>query len=429
MDKVPGHVAQVFVWKQGAAPDIDYARQVLSVASPEAFQVMGSDASLLQLFSVMGEWSEDPWERAMGDIRAIPAPEGTRWTDTSRYLLKGWQGTDSRSGDKIFVVVAYRRAVTVPETFRGEAIDTPAYEPPPGAQPPPYYGQYATGPLVWPPQQQQGQASQPYVYPSYSGASYGQQQGQSAYPYGYNPLATAPPGPSNLPVLVPPPEIPLPDSYAPYYGGFGTRLAATLIDIFFMSWFFAAILVLSAVLWGLTGQTGNLFDWFRSYACAFALLGVVLLVVYELTGWSTSGRTWGKQLMGLRVVKADGGTPGFGRAMLRMLGYFFSLSIAGWGFMMILLDPRRQGLHDKIAETFVVPDRPRAAVPMGLPGYRTVAGALPAPGASTPAPMLYPPPEAAQPSPVSLGRVGSSQYQVPSTEYRVSSTEHLPAES
>jgi hypothetical protein len=135
MDKVPGRVAQVFVWKQGAAPDIDYARQVLSVASPEAFEAMGGEASLLQLFSVMGEWSEDPWERALRDMRAIPAPEGTRWTDPSRYQLKGWQGTDSRTGDRIFVVVAYRRAVSVPETFRGAAIDTPAYEPPPGSQP------------------------------------------------------------------------------------------------------------------------------------------------------------------------------------------------------------------------------------------------------------------------------------------------------
>ena len=395
VDKVPGRVAQVFVWKQESAPDVEYARQVLSVASPEAYQAVSNGAPLLQLFSVMGEWSEDPWERSLRDMRAIPAPEGTRWTDSARYLLKGWQGTDSRTGDKIFVVVVYYRSLSVPETFRGEAIDTPAYGAPAGQQAQPYYQPYPTGPMAWP------QPPPGYTYPQYPGQGPGQgstygQQAQPGYPYGYNSMATGPLGSSsNLPMVVPPPEMVLQDSYAPFYAGFGTRLAAMLIDVFFMSWFFAAVMVVSLVALGLSGQPGDVFSWFRSYTLLYVLLGLVVFVTYLLIGWSTSGRTWGKKLMGIRVVRADGGTPGFGRALLRMLGYLFSLSIAGWGFMMILLDSRRQGLHDKIAETFVVPDRPAAPVPAGLPGYRMVSGALPSPASQGPPPMRYTPAEAA----------------------------------
>src|SRR5215212_1226952 len=254
MDRVPGRVAQVFVWKQGTAPDVDYARQVLSVASPEAYQALNGGTALLQLFSVMGEWSEDPWERALRDMRAIPAPEGTRWTDSSLYLMKGWQGTDSRTGDKIFVVVAYYRSVSVPGTFRGESIDTPAYNAPPGSQPPPYYQQYPTGPLGWPQQQAQPPPGYASPYPGYTGA----QQAQGGYPYGYNPLLTGPLGSSNLPMVVSPPDAALPDSYAPFYAGFGTRLAAMMIDFFFMSWFFAAFIVVGLLVLSFSGQPGDI---------------------------------------------------------------------------------------------------------------------------------------------------------------------------
>ena len=96
------------------------------------------------------------------------------------------------------------------------------------------------------------------------------------------------------------------------------------------------------------------------------------------------------------AVRADGSRPGFSRALSRMLCYLISLSIAGSGFIIIAFNDKHQGLHDNMADTFVVPDRPGALVPAGLPGYPQ--GAAPAHSAPTipaPTPVAYAPVQAA----------------------------------
>jgi hypothetical protein len=44
----------------------------------------------------------------------------------------------------------------------------------------------------------------------------------------------------------------------------------------------------------------------------------------------------------------------FHRAVIRFVGYFASLATVGLGFLWVLIDDRRQGLHDKMARTVVV---------------------------------------------------------------------------
>lgn len=339
-------LAQVFVWKGGEAPDLDYARQVLSAVNPETARAIWDDNPPLCLFSVWGDWPQDPWARALTDMRAAPAPEGTEWTDTSRYDLAGWQGSDTRTGDRIFVVTAYRRA-PASQPIQG----TGAMPPPPVSQAP-YYPQYPTGPLAWPPQ---GQEGSPYQYPQ-GGSPY-------LYPYPYDPMMTGPMGPRSLPEA----QLALQDSYAPFYVSFGQRITAGLIDFFFMS-LLQSLTILSVVLAGQDRQPGDFGEWLLAYG-PYIGLAAFIFVLYHVAQWSIWGQTLGMKLAGIKVVSADGNKPGFGRALLRMLGYFFSFSLAGWGFLMIALDPRRQGLHDKIAETFVVPEKPKAPAPPGLPGY------------------------------------------------------------
>src|SRR6476646_829461 len=103
-------LAQIFIWRQASAPDMEYARQVLSVVNPDAVRALSGDNPPIRLYSVYGPWPDDPWGRALLDMRASPAPNGTQWTDTTRYDLAGWQGADSRSGNNLFVVTAYRKA-------------------------------------------------------------------------------------------------------------------------------------------------------------------------------------------------------------------------------------------------------------------------------------------------------------------------------
>ena len=66
------------------------------------------------------------------------------------------------------------------------------------------------------------------------------------------------------------------------------------------------------------------------------------------------GKTPGKMVMGVEIVKTDGSPIGFGRAILRYVGYIISSIILFIGFLMIAFDSKKQGLHDKIAGTCVI---------------------------------------------------------------------------
>lgn len=64
--------------------------------------------------------------------------------------------------------------------------------------------------------------------------------------------------------------------------------------------------------------------------------------------------TVGKIVMGIKVVNKNGQGLDFSKAMLRNLSKILSAIIMGIGYIMIIFDDRKQGLHDKIADTFVV---------------------------------------------------------------------------
>ena len=120
-----------------------------------------------------------------------------------------------------------------------------------------------------------------------------------------------------------------------------------------------------------SAHVNDLPSWLGTYG-PLVLLGLLIFAAYHIIQWTLWGTTLGKHIMNMKVVGADGKRLGATRAIVRMLGYFFSLSIGGLGgFLMIVFDPRRQGLHDKLSETYVIPENPRAVAPRGLPGYAT----------------------------------------------------------
>jgi len=119
-------------------------------------------------------------------------------------------------------------------------------------------------------------------------------------------------------------------------------------------------------------------------ACGAVGLGVLVLLSYLADFWAWRGQTPGLMMMGLKVVTVDGSKPRLGRAFLRALGYLMSILTFGIGFLLIASDEHKQGLHDRIANTFVVPVQPPADPrPADLPGYPPAA---PPPGAEAPVP-------------------------------------------
>jgi uncharacterized RDD family membrane protein YckC len=94
-------------------------------------------------------------------------------------------------------------------------------------------------------------------------------------------------------------------------------------------------------------------------------LGSVLFIAwsagYFVTFWSTTGQTPGSRLMRIRVCRAgDGATLGPRRAALRVVWLTLAAIPLLAGFLPILFDERRRGLHDMLAGTVVV-DAPELA--------------------------------------------------------------------
>ena len=66
------------------------------------------------------------------------------------------------------------------------------------------------------------------------------------------------------------------------------------------------------------------------------------------------GQTVGKMAVGVKVVTADGQKPGVGAVLLReVVGKTISAVILFVGFLLIAVDGRKRGLHDRIGSTFV----------------------------------------------------------------------------
>ncbi|MDQ3704034.1 MAG: RDD family protein [Chloroflexota bacterium] len=348
-------LAQVFIWKEGSAPDLRYARQILSVVNPEAARAIDWDNPPVHLFPVEPPWPGDQWARAISDLQTISyRAGGPNLTDTTRFDLAGWQGTDQRTGDHIFVVIAYRRAVIDVDApapaadFQGQGLPAPSRSGQRTPQPPvpqvPYYPQTPTGPIAWPPSEQPVQES--YVYSPLLGGAMSTSGDMAATVAAHSAFL---------------------ESYRPFYVGFGPRLSAGLIDFFFMS-LLQIITIVIALVTAPPEPPADFAAWLGRYG-SLALLAILVFGAYHVVQWSMGGQTIGKKLMGIKVVGADGNPPGWGRSVLRFVGYIFSISLGGWGVVMVALDLRHQGLHDKIAETFVVPEKAQVPAPAGLPGY------------------------------------------------------------
>ena len=109
------------------------------------------------------------------------------------------------------------------------------------------------------------------------------------------------------------------------------------------------------------------------------LISTILAFLDELglgIGWSGlyftfltaffKGRTPGKRVLGIRVVKLDGTAISYWVAFERFGGYAASLFTGMEGFLRILWDRNRQGLEDKLAETVVIRETKEARAQLAV---------------------------------------------------------------
>jgi uncharacterized RDD family membrane protein YckC len=93
----------------------------------------------------------------------------------------------------------------------------------------------------------------------------------------------------------------------------------------------------------------------QEFSVTAIVINYVLPALYVLLFWKYRSATPGKLWMGIMIIDAKtGGVPGMGKFVLRYIGYFVCVLTLFLGFLMILVDNRKRGLHDVIAGTLVI---------------------------------------------------------------------------
>ena len=147
---------------------------------------------------------------------------------------------------------------------------------------------------------------------------------------------------------------------APYIG-FWKRAIAFVIDAILVS-IPPAVICIPLMVWqgvkiGQTGAdtlSGPVFMLLATYFLYQVLAMVCYWLYFALLESGAKQATFGKRIMGIKVIGKDGGRIGFGRATGRTFAKILSYITLYIGYIMAGLTNRKRALHDYIAETYVV---------------------------------------------------------------------------
>jgi uncharacterized RDD family membrane protein YckC len=130
---------------------------------------------------------------------------------------------------------------------------------------------------------------------------------------------------------------------AVHYAGFWIRVASLIIDL-------AVVGIPAGAIMAAANETGS---------ATGTSIPTLAFAVYLIVLWATWGRTVGDRLVGIHLVRTDGGDVTFGTAVIRYLGLLVSAAALLLGIIWIAFNPLKQGWMDIMASTYVVYDRPR----------------------------------------------------------------------
>jgi len=128
--------------------------------------------------------------------------------------------------------------------------------------------------------------------------------------------------------------------------GFRIRLVASSIDIAIQ------VLVSIALMWLVYRESIARIDDMRP---ASLLINWINPFIWTVALWHFLGATPGKFLTSIRVVDSKtGAAVTWKQSVLRYFGYIVSMLPLGVGYLSIILNPRKQGWHDRLAGTVVL---------------------------------------------------------------------------
>ena len=145
------------------------------------------------------------------------------------------------------------------------------------------------------------------------------------------------------------------------YVGMVTRTLAFAIDAAIIN----AVAILVTAVVGLALSVIAVPEGVRVVTLALGGMAYVVWNVGYFVGfWTATGQTPGARMLGFRVRTAQMERLSTRRALVRFAGVVLAAIPLFAGFLLILVDGRRRGLHDRIAGTVVV-ESPRARVDVG----------------------------------------------------------------
>jgi uncharacterized RDD family membrane protein YckC len=134
--------------------------------------------------------------------------------------------------------------------------------------------------------------------------------------------------------------------------GFGLRYGAWMFD------FLITLISTMLFTFGLTAVSHKSVVGSNRDLFIVAGLTVLLVLMNFVLLAGSNGQTAGMRILGIYIVRVDGGKFTRKQAALRhLVGYPLSMAVFFLGFLWMLWDPRQQGWHDKLARTIVVMSR------------------------------------------------------------------------
>jgi uncharacterized RDD family membrane protein YckC len=138
-------------------------------------------------------------------------------------------------------------------------------------------------------------------------------------------------------------DLPVAEKQHLNYAGFGIRFVAVFIDGILLQ---IVQIALSYMLYG---------NWsFGDEPLEVTLAGLFLGIAYTVGMQSSKTQgTLGKMAVGIKVGDENGNRITALNALGRYLASFISAITIGIGYLMVIWDDKKQGLHDKLAGTYV----------------------------------------------------------------------------
>lgn len=147
-----------------------------------------------------------------------------------------------------------------------------------------------------------------------------------------------------------------PDAESLPKGGFWIRFAAVFVDGIILlivqgilGFFVGMGVGMGSIMRGGISDEGQLLS-----GIIIFFVNILIGTAYHIffVGWR--GQTPGKMALKLKIIQTNGEEMTYGKAFLRWIGYSISGLTLGIGYLMVAFTKQKQGLHDKIAGTYVI---------------------------------------------------------------------------